>query len=47
MRYLKSAGICLFPAEDTMILLRVNLKDGVSYLRAMTEEDYAAARDFL
>ena len=47
MRYLKSAGICLFPAEDTMILLRVNLKDGVSYLRAMTEADYAAARDFL
>ena len=49
MIYLKSAGICLdYPSEEkTMILLRVNLKDGVSYLRAMTEEDYAAARDFL
>ena len=46
MIYLKSAGICLdYPSEEkTMILLEVKLKDGVSYLRAMTEEDYAAVR---
>ncbi len=45
MPYLKTAGIYLnYRSEETVILLRLRLKDGVSYLRAMTEEDYAAVR---
>ena len=45
MPYLKLAGICeSYRSKDTLIVLKVFLKDDISYFRAMTEEDYNAVR---